>query len=610
MDIYTNHRNLTEVLKNYQEIIQDRNHRNFVKLPVLPTATSAYSPYTEKITKEQDTVSDRVDFHYPSMELDKDDDIESDFGSITDIQPTKEKRYMFLQSQKVAPGEEALQDVRKTSRPIFRTQKSTRLSFIQKIPKTGSGGNRNTKYEERDFGGASTKSKINNLLKRYLAKLFIEKYNSSSLSKSVRPSNFSKFNAEENLNEDAKTKLFPGNTLWDLKNKTVDKIKKIFSLFTIVQFNHTICDATNSAGTYQGICYTAAECSTLGGTPLGIVPAAMGSVVYVTIGTCGDSSSQNCSYFESPNYPDYYPSDGVTVVPTTTEPTTTTEESGNTPDPRLTFYLYGKHWARQGDDTLSCVFNVNKLNDNISKMRIDFLDLELIGPTNGTCMDERLIISGQNTNNQIPVICGYNTGQHVYVDVSSLSGPLQLSVLASVASSKRFRIRVCQFEDSCLEPSSNCLQYYTGITGVISSFNYDQPSMFARSAPGYLNDLNYAICIRREEGYCSITYRNVVNGMEYPFQLVNVDEYGDPTLNPGQAGADIFNCPDDYIVIGNTRLCGERFNDGSMLEDFTVNADVTDTGAGPIVIPVRTDSSVTGLGFKLFYTQNPCITDY
>ncbi|KAJ8916035.1 hypothetical protein NQ315_010903 [Exocentrus adspersus] len=207
-------------------------------------------------------------------------------------------------------------------------------------------------------------------------------------------------------------------------------------------------------------------------------------------------------------------------------------------------------------------------------MRIDFEDLELTGPTNGTCSDERLVISGQNTNNQVPVICGYNTGQHVYVDVSSLSGPLQVSVLSASGARKRFKIKICQFGDTCLEPSSNCLQYFTGVSGVISSFNYDMASMLPRSVPGYFNNLNYAICIRREEGYCSVTYRNVANGVEYPFQFTNVDDSGSMIILPGQAGADIFNCPDDYIVIDGTRLCGDKFNDGS-IEDFTMNADVT-----------------------------------
>lgn len=50
---------------------------------------------------------------------------------------------------------------------------------------------------------------------------------------------------------------------------------------------------------------------------------------------------------------------------------------------------------------------------------------------------------------------------------------------------------------------------------------------------------------------------------------------GESTVPPGQAGAEIFNCPDDYIVIGGVRLCGDKFNDGSLIEDFTMNAPVT-----------------------------------
>lgn len=40
------------------------------------------------------------------------------------------------------------------------------------------------------------------------------------------------------------------------------------------------------------------------------------------------------------------------------------------------------------------------------------ISFQLRGPTNGTCVNERLIISGQNVNDIVPIICGYNTGQH------------------------------------------------------------------------------------------------------------------------------------------------------------------------------------------------------
>lgn len=89
-------------------------------------------------------------------------------------------------------------------------------------------------------------------------------------------------------------------------------------------------------------------------------------------GTCGGTGNQNCSYFESPNYPNYYPSDGGgTVVPTTEPP------NGLTPDPRLHFYFSSRSLARQSNNALSCTYNVNKINNNIQQMRIDFIDLEV-----------------------------------------------------------------------------------------------------------------------------------------------------------------------------------------------------------------------------------------
>jgi hypothetical protein len=72
----------------------------------------------------------------------------------------------------------------------------------------------------------------------------------------------------------------------------------------------------------------------------------------------------------------------------------------------------------------------------------------------------------------------------VYVDVSTLTGPLQLSVLSTMSERKRYKIRICQIAASCTS-SNNCLQYYTGVTGMVSSFNYDQAALINRSEPGY-----------------------------------------------------------------------------------------------------------------------------
>lgn len=123
------------------------------------------------------------------------------------------------------------------------------------------------------------------------------------------------------------------------------------------------------------------------------------------------------------------------------------------------------------------------------------------------------------------------------------------------------------------------------------------------------NNLNYAICIKRNVGYCTLTYSNEGLGQygnENEFQMLNVDEEGHSVIPPRQAGAEIYNCPDDFIIINGIRLCGEKLNDGARSEDFSQNFPVTDEGAGPLVLQIRTNNIVAGKGFRLAYKQNLC----
>nr|CAH7729702.1 unnamed protein product [Callosobruchus chinensis] len=551
---------------------------------------------------EQGANLDRIDFHYPQIEfLTKNQYLESEYGEI--VAPQEDQPvHLQSQTQIVEPSnEEGFSGqgyyVNRIPKRRFDKLNKTqydyspiKLSFVQKATKP-------SKYEELDVitvtpednSLENTKRRIGGMLKRYLVKLYKKKYNNPNVTTPQPTIPSPKFGQVEPSSDPPKTKYID-STLVSLKNKTLTKIKKIFSLFTIIKFNNTQCNVTYNGYSYLGVCYTASECQRLGG---------------ISVGSCA------AGYFESPNYPDYYPSGNMVIIPTTQPPPPTPTNPSPTPDPRLTLPFSGNGYTwtiedRQGNNVLSCTFSVSKSNPSVNRMRIDFVDLELAGPTNGTCTIERLVITGQDGNDVIPDICGYNTGQHIYVDVSSLSGPLQISVLSTMSYRKRFRLQICQFKDSCTEPANNCLQYYTGVSGIISTFNYDQAAMFNRSVPGYFNNLNYAICIRREAGYCSITYTNVAGGVEYPFQLVNFNAMGMRTVPAGQAGAGAMDCPNDYIVIDGIRLCGDKFNDGSVQMNASLNAPVTDTSAGPIVIPVRTDFSRTGLGFKLFYMQNLC----
>ncbi|CAH0720029.1 unnamed protein product, partial [Brenthis ino] len=155
-----------------------------------------------------------------------------------------------------------------------------------------------------------------------------------------------------------------------------------------------------------------------------------------------------------------------------------------------------------------------------------------------------------------------------------------------------------------LSAPTGCLQYFKEDHGYVESFNYrDSTEIGITRTPSYLNNLNYAICIERKPASCSVAYTNVGD-----MQIVNYDTDGLPILPPQQAGVEIFDCPSDWLLISALRLCGERLNDGSVLQDFSLDAPVTDDGAGPILVWFRSDGIYSGRGFRLHYQQNNCTT--
>ena len=85
--------------------------------------------------------------------------------------------------------------------------------------------------------------------------------------------------------------------------------------------------------------------------------------------TCGESTSNNCTYFQNSGYPSTYSSVG------------------------------------------SCQLTVNKCSSNVCQLRLDFDNMVLAQPesTDHQCQDDQFIVSG---GSPIPAICGTNTGIH------------------------------------------------------------------------------------------------------------------------------------------------------------------------------------------------------
>ena len=96
--------------------------------------------------------------------------------------------------------------------------------------------------------------------------------------------------------------------------------------------------------------------------------------------TCGESTSNNCTYFQNSGYPSTYSSVG------------------------------------------SCQLTVNKCSSNVCQLRLDFDNMVLAQPesTDHQCQDDQFIVSG---GSPIPAICGTNTGIHS----KDTSDPFQFS---------------------------------------------------------------------------------------------------------------------------------------------------------------------------------------
>lgn len=93
------------------------------------------------------------------------------------------------------------------------------------------------------------------------------------------------------------------------------------------------------------------------------------SINFIVKLTCNGYSDQTVVYFESPGYPSPFSSE------------------------------------------LSCSAAI-VLKRATQRLLLEFEFFELLPPIDGNCATDKFVISGQNPNKHLPVLCGVNTGQH------------------------------------------------------------------------------------------------------------------------------------------------------------------------------------------------------
>ncbi|XP_015928738.1 uncharacterized protein [Parasteatoda tepidariorum] len=327
-----------------------------------------------------------------------------------------------------------------------------------------------------------------------------------------------------------------------------------------------VSNACEAADSRQGTCYDTTDCVVSGGTPMGRCPQEGVCCIFDVV--CGGSTSEVVSYFRSPSFPEPY------------------EEEG------------------------TCKMRIIKHSEAICQIKLEFLDFDLARPIEGNCSQDMLVITGQNENNLIPKICGLNSGQHYYVDVED-SGAISLHVTMVGTYGRKFNIKATQVRCASREAAPpHCLQYHRGTRGSIKSFNYDETSLLGL---GYPNNMDYVICIRKEPGFCSITYQLSAEGRNVaPFAVGALPGTTSATAT-ALTGPVAAECHDDYVLFTGIRVCSGRVASTGPANrpianqvNVTSTYILTDSTPGPFLVRFVSNGVRNARGFHFTYRQNPC----
>ena len=134
-------------------------------------------------------------------------------------------------------------------------------------------------------------------------------------------------------------------------------------------------------------------------------------------------------------------------------------------------------------DSDPCTYTFCKTNSDVCKLRIDFDTMVLTSPTTyvkqttetdtyllggklGDCTTDTLTVS--NPGGVVPpTICGYNTGQHMWVPASDSCNQINIDIdTGTTSTTRKWQIKVTQYEcGNMMMPEQDCLQYHTASYG-------------------------------------------------------------------------------------------------------------------------------------------------
>ncbi|KAI9556202.1 hypothetical protein GHT06_018776 [Daphnia sinensis] len=289
----------------------------------------------------------------------------------------------------------------------------------------------------------------------------------------------------------------------------------------------TFSSCTSRDG-HRGNCVPSAFCNAYGGRSGGSCGSLAVCCIY-TIVKCGEKTTLNNTYWRNP-------------------PSVSSDTSCS-----LTFTL---------DNSLV------EQRKPICQVRLDFKSFTVAqpNPATGHCDSDYLQVVG--AVNKVPIICGDNDDQHMYLEAPSPTTEFMFLMkfgVSSVTRSWNIGISLIPCGADFLAPR-DCLQYFTRHmgTGTVKSFNWRDASGMRQLA-----DMDYKICFRNE----IITNKQKATRICYTQCITRGDgqsfRLGRFPSSASRNGA--VDCPEDFILIPNgfnplipmdvsDRYCGSALN--------------------------------------------------
>nr|XP_027238657.1 uncharacterized protein LOC113829647 [Penaeus vannamei] len=225
-------------------------------------------------------------------------------------------------------------------------------------------------------------------------------------------------------------------------------------IFTLVKFPNVKCGSGLDAGT----CVTGAECTARGGSVVGSCAKGYGVCCKITLTGCGGTVTRNNTLVLSTDYPSYY------------------------------------------NEAKTCEYKVqfDDAPGHVCQIRYQHISNELVAPSSvGVCENDKLVFKEDTKSTYF---CGKAPDNYQWnVATSGTSSPHTFTITTdSSSSNRRYAILVTWIPCSVRVPGT-CGMYFEGITGSITSYNFNNGY--------YLAGLNYGICFRKEQGRCTYTLR-------------------------------------------------------------------------------------------------------